>query len=46
MFEYRLINAHNHTEELVIWGYSYKDACKRYGCNPTDWTVIRVDYVD
>lgn len=46
MFEYLLINVYDHTEERIVFGYSYKDACRRHKCNPNDWTIIRADYVD
>lgn len=46
MIEYLLVSVYDRTKELIIWGYWYEDACRRYHCKPTDWIIIRADYVD
>lgn len=44
MYEFSIRNQNKINE--IIFGYDYKDACKRAGLNPDEWAVITVVYVD
>lgn len=44
MWEFDIINKDN--EQRIIFGYSFKDACNRWGINPAEWTLIGSYYVD
>lgn len=43
MFEIEIIYR---GEQLFIYGYSVKDACRRKGINPNEIKVLFMDYID
>lgn len=43
MWEYRISNG---TEEDIIFGYTFEDACRRAGINPNEWTPFSWEYID
>jgi hypothetical protein len=45
MYEYRIVNKTTE-EEIVIFGYTYADACKRKKIDPNENLVINCEYVD
>lgn len=45
MLEYGVYNLHTDAE-MIIYGYSFADACKRAKLNPGDYQIIYMDYID
>lgn len=45
MYEYYIENQLS-GETTTIWGYDWKDACKRHSINPEHWRVLYGEYID
>lgn len=45
MYEYEIFNAATN-KTIVIFGYNYKDARRRWKIDPKDYEVINVKYVE
>lgn len=45
MYEYDVYNIHT-KERDILFGYDFKDACRRVGYNPEDWNYWHCIYVD
>lgn len=45
MYEYGITNVAT-GEPNIIYGYSYRDACRRLSLNPTEWEIDYSEYVD
>lgn len=45
MIEYYIENIY--TEQTrPVWGYNWKDACKRHCLIESEWIILYADYVD
>lgn len=45
MYEYEAYNL-NTKEETILYGYSFKDACRRANLNPEEWDYWMRTYID
>lgn len=45
MYEYELINIAT-GERIIIFGYSYSNACKRRNLSPAEWEICYSEYID
>ena len=45
MDEYFIYNAALDIEK-PIFGYSFQDACRRYGIDPNEWELTMVNYIE
>lgn len=45
MYEYEAYNL-NTKEETTLYGYSFKDVCRRANLNPEEWSYWMRTYID
>ena len=45
MFEYEAYNLET-KEETILFGYSFKDACRRSNLDPREWDYYSSEYND
>lgn len=45
MYEYRIMNKTT-GETSIMFGYTFKDAAKRWNVDLTKWEVLSCEYVD
>ena len=45
MYEFS-IYSRIYKKDDIIFGYDYKDACRRAGLNPDEWFITTVVYAD
>ncbi len=46
MWEYEVMIGEDKQNAFFIWGYNFKNACKRNHLNPDELTILFSEYID